>query len=93
MPACAGLAVAADAAAGEDGCFAGVSEAELVGVLGAWDRLEAHDGRPQAGRHRRAGPPQPQAARGGDEFTADELAAALAESRAAAGDLLDLAQT
>ena len=27
---------------GEDGRFAGVSEAELVGVLCAWDRVEAH---------------------------------------------------
>ena len=42
LPGCAGLAVAADAAAGEDGGFAGVSEAELVGVLCAWDRVEAH---------------------------------------------------
>src|SRR5262245_24381270 len=42
LPGCAGLAVAADAAAGEDGGFAGVSEAELVGVLAAWDRVEAH---------------------------------------------------
>ena len=41
LPGCAGLAVAADAAAGDDG-FAGVSEAELVGVLCAWDRVEAH---------------------------------------------------
>jgi hypothetical protein len=42
LPGCAGLAVAADAAAGADGGFAGVSEAELVGVLCAWDRVEAH---------------------------------------------------
>src|SRR5207237_10525630 len=40
LPGCAGLAVAADAAA-EDG-FAGVSEAELVGVVCGWDRVEAH---------------------------------------------------
>src|SRR5205823_13485245 len=33
LPGCAGLAVAADAAAGEDGRFGGVSEAELVGVV------------------------------------------------------------
>src|ERR1700759_1186600 len=32
LPGCAGLAVAADTAAGDDG-FAGVSEAELVGVM------------------------------------------------------------
>ena len=42
LPGCAQLAVAADAAAGEDGRFAGVSEAELVGVMCAWDRVEAH---------------------------------------------------
>ena len=40
LPGCAHLAVAADAAA-QDG-FAGVSEGELVGVLCAWDRVEAH---------------------------------------------------
>ena len=40
LPGCAGLAVAAEAAA-EDG-FAGVSEAELVGVMCGWDRVEAH---------------------------------------------------
>ena len=33
LPGCPQLAVAADAAAGEDGRFAGVSEAELVGVV------------------------------------------------------------
>src|SRR5689334_8659783 len=42
LPGCAGLAVALDAAGGEDGRFAGVSEAELVGVVCAWDRVEAH---------------------------------------------------
>ena len=42
MPACPELAVAADAAAGPDDCFAGVSDAELAGVLCAWDRVEAH---------------------------------------------------
>ena len=40
-PGGAGLAAAADAAAVDDG-FAGVSDAELVGVLCAWDRVEAH---------------------------------------------------
>src|SRR5205823_2746161 len=40
LPGCAQLAVAADAAG--DGSFAGVSEAELVGVVRAWDRVEAH---------------------------------------------------
>jgi hypothetical protein len=41
LPGCAGLAVAADAAADEDR-FDGVPEAELVGLLCAWDRVEAH---------------------------------------------------
>ena len=59
LPGCAGLAVAADAAAGEDGGFGGVSEAELVGVA-----VRVGPGRgarrgPQAGRRGRAGPPQP----------------------------------
>ena len=91
LPGCAGLAVAADAAAGEDGGFAGVSEAELLGVLCAWDRLEAH----AAGRKlvvsaelaRRN--PAPEDA----EFTVDQVAYALGESRGRAGDLVDLAQT
>src|SRR6266566_7509293 len=42
LPGCAGLAVAADATAGEDDGFAGVSDGELIGVLCAWDRVEAH---------------------------------------------------
>ncbi len=42
LPGCAQLAVAADAAAAEDDGFAGVSEAELIGVMCAWDRVEAH---------------------------------------------------
>src|SRR5690349_9531792 len=37
-PGCPGLAVAAGAA-GEDDRFAGVSEAELVGIACAWDRI------------------------------------------------------
>ena len=91
LPGCAGLAVAADAAAGEDGGFAGVSEAELVGVLCAWDRVEAH----AAGRKLAVSAelarrnPAPADA----EFTADQVAYALGESRGRAGDLVDLAQT
>ena len=92
LPGCAALAVAADAAAaGEDGRFAGVSEAELVGVLCAWDRVEAH----AAGRKlavsaelSRRNPAPPDA-----EFTADQVAYALGESRGRADTLIDLAQT
>jgi hypothetical protein len=42
LPGSAGPALAADAAAGEEDSFAGVSDAELIGVLCAWDRIEAH---------------------------------------------------
>ena len=91
LPGCAALAVAADAAAGADGGFAGVSEAELVGVLCAWDRVEAH----AAGRKLAVSAelarrnPAPEDA----EFTADQVAYALGESRGRAGDLIDLART
>jgi Domain of unknown function (DUF222) len=90
LPGCAGLAVAADAAAGDDR-FAGVSEAELIGVVCAWDRVEAHAGARKlaaiAELARRNPVPED------EEFTADELANALAESRGRAGVLIDLAQT
>ena len=91
LPGCAGLAVAADAAAGEDGGFAGVSEAELVGVLCAWDRVEAHAAARKlavSAELARRNPAPPDA-----EFTADQVAYALAESRGRAEDLIDLAQT
>jgi hypothetical protein len=91
LPGCAGLAVAADAAAGEDGRFAGVSEAELVGVVCAWDRVEAHAAARKlaaiAELARRS--PEP----GDQEFTADQVAYALAESRSRAEVLIDLART
>src|SRR6266700_5655688 len=91
LPGCAALAVAADAAAGRDDRFAGVSEAELIGVLCAWDRVEAHAAARKiavsAELARRN--PAPEDA----EFTADQVAYALGESRGRAGDLVDLAQT
>jgi hypothetical protein len=90
LPGCAGLAVAADTAAGDDG-FAGVSEAELIGVVCAWDRVEAHAVARKlaaiAELARRSPEPEDQ------EFIADEVAHALAESRARAEVLIDLAQT
>jgi len=89
LPGCAQLAVAADAAA-QDG-FAGVSEAELVGVLCAWDRVAAHAHARKlavvaelAGRN----PGTLDA-----EFTADQIAYALGESRARADSLIGMAQT
>jgi len=88
MPGCAQLAVAADAAADGDR-FAGVSEAELVGVMCAWDRVEAH----AAARKLAAAAelsrrnPGPEDA----EFTEDEVANALGESRFRAGELMGIA--
>jgi len=91
LPGCPALAVAADAADGEGGNFAGVSEAELVGVACAWDRVEAHAVARKlaaiAELARRS--PAPEDA----EFTADQVAYALGESRGRAGDLVDLART
>jgi len=88
LPGCAGLAVAADVAAGEDGRFAGVSEAELVGVLCAWDRVEAHAAARKLGVAAELARRNPE----DSEFTADQVAYALGESRGRAGDLIDLAQ-
>jgi Domain of unknown function (DUF222) len=91
LPGGAGLAVAADAAAGVDGGFAEVSDAELIGIVCAWDRVEAHAAARKlaaiAEVARRN--PGPQDA----EFAADQLACALADSRGHAGSLLDLAQS
>ena len=84
LPGCAGLAVAADAAGDEDQ-FAVISEGELVGLLCAWDRVEAHAAARKlavvAELARRN--PAPEDA----EFTTDEIASALGESRARADEL------
>ncbi len=84
LPGCAQLAVAADAAAGDDR-FAGVSEAELIGIMCGWDRVEAHAAARKlaviAELARRN--PAPEDA----EFTADQVACALGESRFRAGEL------
>ena len=88
LPGCAQLAVAADAAA-DDGRFDGVSEAELVGVMCAWDRVEAHAAARKlaviAELDRRN--PGPEDA----EFTADQVACALGESRFRADELMGMA--
>src|SRR6185312_5217761 len=87
LPGGADLAVAADAA-GEDR-FDGVSEGELVGLLCAWDRVEAHAASRKlaviAELARRN--PAPEDA----EFTADEVANALGESRTRGYDLMGVA--
>ena len=102
-PGCAQLAVAADAAAdggGPGDSLSGAADHELIGLVCAWDRLEAHaaarklvaiaemfrrnpeDGfEPDAGR-------MPAVVH---EFTRDQLALALGESRAAADWLLTVA--
>jgi Domain of unknown function (DUF222) len=88
LPGCAQLAVAADAAAEGDG-FAGVPEGELVGLMCAWDRVEAHAAARKlaviAELDRRN--PGPEDA----EFTADQVACALGESRFRADELIGTA--
>jgi len=91
LPGCPQLAVAADTAAGEDGGFAGVSEAELIGVMCGWDRVEAH-------AHARKLAAVAELARRNpreldQEFTRDQVAYALGESRARADSLIGMAQT
>src|SRR5690348_10239111 len=88
LPGCAQLAVAADAAAGDDR-FDGVSEAELVGLVCAWDRVEAHAAARKLAAiaevaRRNPGPEDA-------EFTADQVACALGESRARAFELMGTA--
>ncbi|HTQ92822.1 MAG TPA: DUF222 domain-containing protein [Streptosporangiaceae bacterium] len=90
LPGCPGLALAADAAAGDDG-FAGVSDAELIGLLCAWDRVEAHAAARKLAAiaelaRRNPGPEDA-------EFAADQLACALADSRGHAGGLMELADS
>src|SRR5262245_53907803 len=104
MPGCAQLAVAADAAvdAGGDAgdSFGGVADHELVGLVCAFDRAEAHMAarklvaiaevfrrNPEDGFE-----PEPgQMPAVVHEFTRDQLALALGESRAAADWLLTVA--
>src|SRR5690242_4515075 len=103
MPGCAQLAVAADAATGGGGpgdCFGGVADHELAGLVCAWDRVEAHAAARKlialAEVFRRnpedrfePGPGQMPAVV--HEFTRDQLALTLGESRAAADWLLTVA--
>ena len=103
MPGCAQLAVAADAAVdggGPGDSFSGVADHELAGLVCAWDRLEAHAAarklvaiaevfrrNPEDGFEPEPGQ-MPQVVH---EFTRDQLALALGESRAAADWLLTVA--
>jgi len=147
MPGCPDLAAFADRAAGADDTYDGVSDDELIGVLCAWGRLEAHmaarklaavaelirrrpapdcepeeraqspdgqepDGKAPSGRAPDVKAPDGQGADGKgpdgqasggqapdgrmpggwDEFTGDELAQVMADSRGAAEGLLELAR-
>ncbi len=121
-PGCAVLAGLADAVAGPGDRYPGAADDEIVGVICAWARVEAHAAARKLAaiaeliRRRPAEGCAPQAsardsgkaaaAKGAadperdgaqmpeawDEFAVDELSCALGESRAAAGDLLDLAR-
>ena len=89
LPGSAGLAVAADAAAEGDDGYAGVSEGELIGVVCAWDRVEAHAAARKLAAIAELGRRNPSPE--DEEFTADELANALGESRTRACALLGTA--
>ena len=99
-PGCVTLARFAEEAAGEDDRYPGASDDELLGVIAAWDRVEAHAcarkhaavaelirRRPERGCALE-GPAQMPGAF--DEFTARELGAALGETRGVAEDMLSL---
>jgi hypothetical protein len=96
------LAFFADGAAGAGDRYPGASDDELDGVIGAWDRVEAHAAaRKHAAiaefiRRRPAAGCEPEDAGGmpgrWDEFAVDELRVLLAESRSAAERLLDRAR-
>jgi len=103
MSGCAGLAAAADAAVNGGGpgdSFAGVADHELIGLVCAWDRVEAHAAarklvaiaevfrrNPEDGFE----PPPGQMPGVVHEFTRDQLALALGVSRYQADALLTVA--
>jgi uncharacterized protein DUF222 len=101
-PGCLELARFAEDAAGEDDRYPGASDDEIAGVIAAWARVKAYVSsrehaavaefirRRPAGGCAPAGPARmPEAV---DEFAVKELASVLGETRAAAGDMLSLAQ-
>jgi len=103
LPGGSELAFLADAAAGPDDRYPGATDAELDGLIAAWDRVEAHASARKhlaiaefIRRHPEKGcePTEP----GGmparwDEFAVDELRVLLAESKAAAERMMDRAQS
>ena len=102
MPGSPDLALLADAAAGQDDRYPGASDDELIGVLCAWDRLEAHMAARKLAAaaeliRRRPGPDCPlkgpaRMPEAWAEFTGDELGFALAEGRGRGEDLLTITQ-
>ena len=101
MPGRPELAQFADEAAGQDDSFDGASDDEVLGLLCAWDRVEAHAAarkhaavaelirrRPASG-YAPEGPARMPAV--WDEFTTSELCAVLGQSRWAADAMLELA--
>ena len=101
MPGRTELAQFADEAAGDDDSFNGASDDEVLGLLCAWDRVEAHAA---ARKHAavaelmRRRPAPGYAPKGAarmpavwDEFTTSELCAVLGQSRWAADAMLELA--
>src|SRR5262249_1903115 len=101
MPGCGALAGFAAEAAGEDDRYDGARDDEGGGAISAWDRGEGYA---SARKHAAVGEfirrrPGTGCALAGeaqmpavwDEFTVTELGSVLAESRATAEDLLDLA--
>jgi hypothetical protein len=101
-PGCLTLGQFAEVAAGADDRYPGASDDELTGVICAWDRVEAyvssrkHAAAAELLRRRPAPGTAAQGPAGmpgaSDEFAAQELAAALGETRTAAGDMVSLAQ-
>ncbi|HEU5387529.1 MAG TPA: DUF222 domain-containing protein [Streptosporangiaceae bacterium] len=103
LPGGADLGFLAGAAAGDEDRYPSATDAELDGVIAAWDRVEAHASarkhlaiaefirrRPEQGCE----PAEP----GGmparwDEFAADELRVLLAESKAGVERMMDRAQS
>ena len=100
MPGRPELAAFADEAAGADDAFGGACDDEVLGVVSAWDRVEAHAARKHAAVaeliRRRPAPGQALAGAARmpavwDEFTANELGVVLGGSRRAADQMLGLA--
>ena len=80
--------------------FGGVADSELVGLVCAWDRVEAHAAARKLVAYRGGVPAEPRGRVRAEpgrcplvvhEFTRDQLALALGESRAAADWLLTVA--